>query len=386
MENDMDTETRSPLLMVAGAKGAVGSTVAAAIAAMGKNQNGLASHLMTAGKFTQLGGLEHMKMVGWDADPRSLSDTVKHHGVLDPLKMQELGPTLDQVSILRPPEDAEDFQSMVQKVAADMARFKEDAPEALPVFVNLLPAAPCHNFSELDDLSQLLETADPIRYPDMVYTVAAVESGIPVVNFTPNELEIPIIERVAVKNGAPMAGCDGKTGQTYFKLVLASALKARCLTVDGWYSLNILGNADGHNLMDPERAACKVANKTDILDNILEYPVGNTYDESTHKVRIDYYPPRGDAKEAWDVIDIKGLFEMPMSIRLNLQGRDSILAAPLVIDLARWAAVLKLAGRSGMIPELAFYFKKPTGENAPLTFQDQIRTLQKLEAVCEARL
>lgn len=383
MDNEIDTETQTPLLMVAGAKGAVASTVAAAIAAMGRKQNGITSHLMTADKFPRLGSLGDMKMVGWDTDPRSMSDTVKYHGVLDTGRLGEFSAALDQVTVLSPPQEMDDFRSRVEKVTLDMARFKENFPSSQPVFVNLLSAAPCHNFAGLEDLRQLAEAADPDRYPDLVYTVAAVQSGIPVVNFTPNELEIPAMERAAVKNGAPMAGCDGKTGQTYFKLVLASALKARRLTVDGWYSLNILGNADGQNLMDPERAACKVANKTDILDNILEYPVGNAYDEPTHKVRIDYYPPRGDAKEAWDVIDIKGLFDMPMSIRLNLQGRDSILAAPMVIDLSRWAVALKLAGRSGMIPELAFYFKKPGGENAPLTFQNQIRALEKLEAECE---
>jgi myo-inositol-1-phosphate synthase len=153
--------------------------------------------------------------------------------------------------------------------------------------------------------------------------------------------------------------------------------------VDGWYSLNILGNADGKNLMDPDRAADKVANKTQLLDDILGYPVGQKYGEPCHKVHIDYYPPRGDAKEAWDVIDFQGMFGLPMSIRLNLQGRDSILAAPLILDLSRWMAVLKSAGRSGLIPELGFYFKKPLGKNPPLNFQDQVHCLRELEKACD---
>jgi myo-inositol-1-phosphate synthase len=152
--------------------------------------------------------------------------------------------------------------------------------------------------------------------------------------------------------------------------------------VDGWYSLNILGNADGQNLMDPEHASGKVANKTELLDEILGYSVGHRYGTSAHKVHIDYYPPRGDAKEAWDVIDFRGLFDLPMSIRLNLQGRDSILAAPLVIDLARWLAALQMAGRGGLIPELGFFFKKPLGQNPPLTFQDQLNSLEVLERFC----
>ena len=168
-------------------------------------------------------------------------------------------------------------------------------------------------------------------------------------------------------------------------MVLASALKARSLYVDGWYSLNILGNADGKNLMDPDRAAGKVANKTELLDEILGYSVGERYHEPTHKVRIDYYPPRGDAKEAWDVVDFQGLFDLPMSLRLNILGRDSILAAPMVLDLARWMAALNMAGYFGFVPELGFYFKKPIGDNPPLSFQDQVNRLHDLERECDER-
>jgi myo-inositol-1-phosphate synthase len=207
-------------------------------------------------------------------------------------------------------------------------------------------------------------------------------SGVPVANFTPNEIEIPCLLHEAEARGVPLAGRDGKTGQTYLKVVLASALKARRLYVDGWYSLNILGNADGKNLMEPGKAEGKLMNKTEILDEILGYPVGERYQAAAHKVHIDYYPPRGDAKEAWDVIDFKGLFGLPMSLRLNLQGRDSILAAPLVLDLARWLAVLQKAGKSGLVPELGFYFKKPLGANPSLTFEDQWIDLQHLEASC----
>jgi myo-inositol-1-phosphate synthase len=214
--------------------------------------------------------------------------------------------------------------------------------------------------------------------PDLAYTLAAVLSNIPVVNFTPNTVEFPAVCREALRRGVPLAGRDGKTGQTYLKVVLASALKARSLYVDGWYSLNILGNADGRNLMDPDRACGKLHNKTQLLDEILGYQVGAAYGESSHKVHIDYYPPRGDAKEAWDVIDFKGIFGLPMSLRLNLQGRDSILAAPMAIDLARWAAALKQAGIGGPIAELGFYFKKAVGDHAPLTFQAQLDALDGL--------
>ena len=237
-----------------------------------------------------------------------------------------------------------------------------------------------------ENLSRLISETDPSIFPDVASVLAAIRSGIPVVNFTPNFVEVPTIVQEAVKHNVPIAGYDGKTGQTYLKVVLASALKARNLCVDGWYSLNILGNADGKNLMDPEKAAGKVANKTDLLDDILGYPVGQQYNSASHKVHIDYYPPRGDAKEAWDVIDFQGMFNLPMSIRLNFLGRDSILAAPMVLDLARWMAALKMAGYSGLIPDLAFFFKNPLGDQPPLTFQDQVQSLRYLEKACDERL
>jgi len=220
-----------------------------------------------------------------------------------------------------------------------------------------------------------------------VYVLAAVEAGIPVANFTPNTVEIPAVAAAAEKRGVPVAGRDGKTGQTYFKVVLASALRARGLFVNGWYSLNILGNADGENLMDPEHAACKLENKTDVLEEVLGYSPGmKPYGRSAHKVHIDYYPPRGDAKEAWDVIDFESIFGLSMSLRLNLQGRDSILAVPLVLDLARWLSAARAAGRGGLVPELAFYFKKAAGEGAAAGFSDQLAGLDQFEKLLNARL
>ena len=130
----------------------------------------------------------------------------------------------------------------------------------------------------------------------------------------------------------------------------------------------------------------KIINKTEVLNQILGYEVGERYGVSSHKVHIDYYPPRGDNKEAWDVVDFLGIFGLPMSIRLNFQARDSILAAPLVLDLARWMAVLKMAGYSGPVPELGFFFKKPIGETPPLSFENQVATLNKLERECDEKI
>jgi myo-inositol-1-phosphate synthase len=297
-----------------------------------------------------------------------------------------LASDLDRMTIRRAPSSTLGFRQQVEHVMADIQAFKEEMPDALPVFINLLPAGPITKLEHCRSLNGLYDAVEPDIIPDLSYCLAAILSEIPVVNFTPNFIEIPCVINEAVKRGVPVAGRDGKTGQTYLKVVLASALKARNFTVDGWYSLNILGNEDGRNLMDPENAAGKVANKTQLLDDILGYSVGQKYAAPAHKVHIDYYPPRGDAKEAWDVIDFTGLFNLPMSIRINLQGRDSILAAPLILDLGRWLAALQMAGRSGPVPELGFYFKKPVGENPPLTFQEQVAKLKELERECNVKL
>jgi len=385
MTNSNDSKPKSLLLMIAGAKGAVGSTVAAAVAAMQKNPDVVLPSLMTRNSFVYLGPPENITMAGWDAQSAKLVDCIKSHGVLTDNLWKPLQQDLENTPILPSPPKSLDLKGQVAHLTKDIQNFKKQHSNALPVMINLLPACTRCNLDMVKHVDDLYTEANPANFPDLAYVLAAIFSEIPVVNFSPNRLEIPVVVQKAVEHRIPISGRDGKTGQTYFKVVLASALKARSLYVDGWYSLNILGNADGKNLMDPDRAAGKVANKTELLDEILGYSVGERYKEPTHKVRIDYYPPRGDAKEAWDVVDFRGLFDMPMSLRLNILGRDSILAAPMVLDLARWMAALKMAGCSGAVPELGFYFKKPIGENPPLSFQDQVHHLQILEKECDER-
>jgi myo-inositol-1-phosphate synthase len=380
------TSTDSLLLLVAGAKGAVASTLAVALAAMRRDPASVLSSLTTGHLFAGLGPLSATRLAGWDTSDESYPAAIKRHGVLPDAIWQPHAADLEQAAVIKAPDPAVDFKTQVEQLSRDIDELKSQHPGARAVFVNLLPAAAHQDLDGCQDLSQLFAQADARILPDLTYTLAAIGCGVPVVNFTPNPVEIPLVLAEAVKNGLPVAGRDGKTGQTYFKVVLASALKARNLLVDGWYSLNILGNADGANLMDPGRAAGKLRNKTNLLDDILEYAVGQPYGVPTHKVHIDYYPPRGDAKEAWDAIDFKGLFGLPMSIRLNLLGRDSILAAPLVLDLARWVAALQMVGRSGAVPELGFYFKKTVGDRPPLTFQDQVTSLAKLARECEAKI
>ncbi len=379
-------QSPSLLLMVAGAKGAIGSTIAIATASMQGQRLEKWGGLTTAGRFDVLGPADRIRMVGWDIDERTMAEAAVYHGVLPEERWRNDRDRLDRMEI-RPGPDADgSIGKQVEALCKDMDAFRARYPQARAVMVNLLPA--CWDISQSHRLQSLedLMANDVQGPPDLAYTIAAVLSGIAVVNFTPNTVELPAICEAAEERGVPLAGRDGKTGQTYFKVVLASALKARGLNVDGWYSLNILGNEDGKNLMDPDRACGKLQNKTSLLDDILGYPVGAPYGESTHKVRIDYYPPRGDAKEAWDVIDFSGLFGMPMSMRLNLQGRDSILAAPMAIDLARWAAALQMAGVGGVVPELGFFFKKPVGSNPPLTFQDQLGALEQLASRVSAKL
>jgi myo-inositol-1-phosphate synthase len=385
MTNTDPAESRSLLVMIAGAKGAVGSTVTAAVTAMKKNPHAVLPSLITRDSFVYLGPSESIYAAGWDANAADLADCVENHGVLPENLWKPLRKDLEKIPVLMSPPGDMDMKEQIARLMKDMQNFKQQHPHALPVLINLLPACTRCNLDKVKDLDEFYAKALPVNFPDLAYAMAAILSRIPVVNFSPNCLELPVVVQQAVENRVPISGRDGKTGQTYFKVVLASALKARALYVDGWYSLNILGNADGRNLMDPDRAAGKVANKTQLLDELLGYQVGEHYEESTHKVRIDYYPPRGDAKEAWDVVDFQGLFGLPMSFRLNLQGRDSILAAPMVLDLARWMGALKLSGHCGTVPELGFYFKKPVGANPPLSFQDQVHRLQTLEKECDEK-
>lgn len=371
----------SLLIMIAGAKGAIGTTVALAAAEL-QTQGAAAilSGLTTAEKFADLGDPRRIAVAGWDRAVESLAERIRLHGVLPESAWKDHLPAVARCDIRPAPAEGAPLADQVDVIRHDMQAFMSRWPKAKPVLVNLLPAAcDSEQAQRMETLEDLLRMQAPVL-PDLGYVVAALLSGVPIVNFSPNTVELPVICREAEQRGIPLAGRDGKTGQTYLKVVLASAFKARSLCVDGWYSLNILGNADGHNLMDPERACGKLNNKTRLLDDILGYQVGEGYDSASHIVRIDYYPPRGDAKEAWDVIDFKGVFGMPMSLRLNLQGRDSILAAPMAIDLARWAAALKKAGIGGPVPELGFFFKKPVGADPAVTFQDQLTALDRIES------
>jgi len=369
------SSTQPLVILVAGIGGAIGSTLCLAVEALRSSPELVRPYLTTNGLFPDF-PLADTFVVGWDLpDAGDPAAALRRHGVVPEAIHEAFLPQIAAIPVFEAPSADLDLNQALKRVSGDIQTIRSRHPNAAVVLVNLLPAAPPP--PSIPDRNALAAwyAAHPALFPDLVYVLAAIESGIPVVNFTPNGVEMDWIVDRAVQQGVPMCGRDGKTGQTFYKQVLASAWKARKLRITGWYSLNILGNADGANLMNPACASGKLANKTEILEEILGYPVL----PDCHKVHIDYYPPRGDAKEAWDVIDFEGLFGLPMSMRIDFQGRDSILAAPMVMDLARWMAVLHRSGeRKGLVSEMAFFFKKPLGADPPVSFSDQLLRLAEL--------
>jgi myo-inositol-1-phosphate synthase len=206
-----------------------------------------------------------------------------------------------------------------------------------------------------------LEQNSPDIPPSMIYAYAAIAAGVPYANGAPNlSVDVPALWEMARAKGVPIAGKDFKTGQTLMKTIIAPGLKARMLGLQGWFSTNILGNRDGEVLDDPGSFRSKEVSKASVLDAILQpelYP--ELYRDYFHKVRIEYYPPRGDAKEGWDNIDIVGWLGQPMQIKIDFLCRDSILAAPVVLDLLLFLDLAARAGLSGIQEWLSFYFKSP---------------------------
>jgi myo-inositol-1-phosphate synthase len=221
----------------------------------------------------------------------------------------------------------------------------------------------------IDDFERGLRTDDPSITNAQLYGWALLREGVPIANGTPTSMvDFPAAVALARSNGLPLAGKDFKTGQTMLKTAVAPALKARMLGIRGWFSTNILGNRDGEVLDDPEAFRSKESTKLGVLEQILEadqHP--ELYEGLHHKVRIEYYPPRGDAKEGWDSIDIDGWLGYPMQLKVNFLCRDSILAAPIVLDLALFLDLAHRAGLEGAQEWLGFYFKSPMSvlERAP---------------------
>lgn len=228
---------------------------------------------------------------------------------------------------------------------------------------------------------QGLRDNDPAIPPSMIYAYAAIKMGVPYANGAPNlSCDVPALIKLSKKTGTPICGKDFKTGQTLMKTILAPGFKARLLGISGWFSTNILGNRDGEVLDDPESFKTKEVSKLGVLDTILQphlYP--ELYKDLYHKVRINYYPPRGDNKEGWDNIDIFGWLGYPMQIKIDFLCRDSILAAPIVLDLALFLDVAKRSKMKGIQEWLSFYFKSPQVSDITQLEHDIFIQLMKLK-------
>jgi len=215
--------------------------------------------------------------------------------------------------------------------------------------------------STIEKFEAALKNNESLIAPSMIYAYAAIKSGVPFANGAPNlTCDIPALIELAKETQTPIGGKDFKTGQTLMKTILAPGLHARALGVSGWFSTNILGNRDGYVLDHPDNFKTKEVSKLSVLDEIFRPELNpDLYGDLYHKVRINYYPPRGDNKESWDNVDIFGWLGYPMQIKINFLCRDSILAAPIVLDLALFLDLAKRADMSGIQEWLSFYFKSP---------------------------
>ena len=276
-------------------------------------------------------------------------------------------------------------RELAEQVVADIRRFRAEHELDRLVMIwcgsteIFLEETRAH--ASLEALERGLESSDAAIPSSMIYAYAAIREGIPYANAAPNlSADVPALEELAQTTGAPVAGKDLKTGQTLMKTMIAPGLKARLLGVNGWYSTNILGNRDGEVLDDPESFKTKEESKKSVLDHILQpelYP--GLYDDLHHVVRINYYPPRGDNKEGWDNIDLLGWLDYPMQLKINFLCRDSILAAPIVLDLVLFLDLAKRVGMNGIQEWLSFYFKSPSHARGLYPEHDLFIQLMKLK-------
>lgn len=235
--------------------------------------------------------------------------------------------------------------------------------------------------SSIEKFEAAMKNNESLIAPSMIYAYAALKLGVPFANGAPNlTCDIPALIELAKETQTPIGGKDMKTGQTLMKTILAPGLSARALGVSGWFSTNILGNRDGYVLDHPDNFKTKEVSKLSVLDEIFRPELNpDLYGDMYHKVRINYYPPRGDNKESWDNIDIFGWLGYPMQIKVNFLCRDSILAAPIVLDLALFMDLAKRSGMSGIQEWLSFYFKSPQTLEGLSPEHDIFKQLMKMQ-------
>ena len=313
---------------------------------------------------------------GWDLHGENLAAAAEEHDVLTHKQFVAAEPVMREIKpwravgnrmFLENIEGENVFTNLthrevVGRIQEDLKAFGEKCESV--VVINLastekLAAEGNEIFNSIADFEKALDADDSSIAPAMLYAYASITEGIPYGNFTPSvAADIPALVELAKQNGVPLAGKDGKTGQTMIKSVLAPAFKTRALKVEGWFSTNILGNRDGLALSNADSLASKVKTKSSLLEDILGYEVED------HIVDIRYYRPRKDNKEAWDNIDLTGFLGQPMQMKVNFLCKDSILAAPLAIEIARCLDLAKKRGVSGVFEELGVFFKYPMTRDA----------------------
>ena len=329
--------------------------------------------------FVPLAGLDDLVFGGWDPISANVLEAARTCGVLEERDLAPLSAELEGIVAMDAVFDqrwvkkldgarvkpATSKWDQAQALVEDIERFRSenDCERLVMVWCGSTEAyqEPSAVHASVESFETGLRSGDENISPSQIYAYAALVSDVPFANGAPNlAVDVPCMLELAALRGVPIAGKDFKTGQTLMKTLLAPGLKARMLGLRGWYSTNILGNRDGEVLDDPENFKTKEVSKLGVLDTILQpeaYP--DLYGNIDHVVRINYYPPRGDNKEGWDNIDIFGWMGYPMQLKVNFLCRDSILAAPIVLDLALFLDLSARAGQSGVQEWLSFYLKAP---------------------------
>ena len=329
--------------------------------------------------FIPLTKLDDIYFGGWDIFEDDAYQSALHAGVLEKELLDQIRPELEAIKPWKGVFSKDYVKKLdgkyiktggskwdyAQMLMEDIQRFKEEKKLDRMVMVwcgsTEIFMKPEKIHQDVESFEKAMKENHPGIAPSMIYAYAAVKMGIPYANGAPNlSVDFPAFHSLAKETETPICGKDFKTGQTLMKTILAPGLKARLLGLSGWFSTNILGNRDGEVLDDPESFKTKEESKLSVLEQILQpdvYP--DMYKDFYHKVRINYYPPRGDNKEGWDNIDIFGWLGYPMQIKIDFLCRDSILAAPIVLDLALFLDLAKRAGFKGIQEWLSFYFKSP---------------------------
>ncbi len=368
-------------IAIIGLGGAVGTTIVAGIALLKKGKigtEGLPLAGLPEDLTADLAAYENLVFGGWDLHAANLASQAEEHDVLTHKQFVAVEGDLRKIKPWRAVGNKEflirvegenvfsdnSHRRVIEKIRQDLIDFRKRENLDEVVVINLgstekLPDEGSEIFNSIDGFERALDDDSKEISPAMLYAYAAVAEQIPYGNFTPSvAADVPALIEFAEKRRVPVAGKDGKTGQTMIKTVIAPALKTRALKVEGWYSTNILGNRDGLALSHEDSLRSKIKTKGSVLDDILGYKVED------HLVDIRYYRPRKDNKEAWDNIDITGFLGQPMQLKINFLCRDSILAAPLAIEIARLLDLAKRRESFGVQEQLSVFFKLPMTNGA----------------------